>query len=132
MRAASATAQQSTSEVIAALGGILRALLAALFGPAAGLRNRHDHRALHGCIITPPAPEDSVACEEWIAVPAPWRAGIWPVPPRIRAHRAPAPCDAPRRAEHVRAPPAPIRTSCRLKSWIANGDQRGFDTRVKK
>ena len=101
---------ESARAVIAALAGILRALMAALFGDGAGLPMRQDHRALHGCMLAGAVAFRLEAAaapgESWIATPAPWRNALWAVPPRLRAHRAPSPRHAAPLATQVRAPPA--------------------------
>ncbi|MCX7382321.1 MAG: hypothetical protein NT133_13080 [Alphaproteobacteria bacterium] len=91
-------------EVLSTLAVVLRALLAAVFG-AAAMKPR-DHRALDGCIRPIEAMPETVPYEEWIAVPAPWRAGFWWVKPRRGAHMAASPYRCGPRAARVRAPPA--------------------------
>lgn len=94
------------SEVLRTFVVVLRVLLAAVFGAVAISRKLRDHRALDGCILAAPEMAEPVGYEEWIAVPAPWRAGFWWVKPRRGAHMAASPYRCGPRAARVRAPPA--------------------------
>ncbi|MCX7383543.1 MAG: hypothetical protein NT133_19495 [Alphaproteobacteria bacterium] len=129
-------APESSQEVIAALAGILRALLAALFGDA-GLPRRRHHRASRGRMMAGAAAGEAFGpdlettdVEEWIAVPAPWRAARWAVTPRRRWHIAPWPRHALPRASHARAPPALSATPHRLHSRIAQRRCAGASARL--
>lgn len=101
-------ARETARTLLAALVLLLRALLGGMAG--AGRRN---HRALEGSLSACDAlleacglADTPETAEEWVAVPTPWRAARWAVPPCVRVHHAPCPVRPAPRAMPARAPPA--------------------------
>ncbi|MCX7382917.1 MAG: hypothetical protein NT133_16235 [Alphaproteobacteria bacterium] len=112
----------------ALFGGILRVLLAALLGVAA-VRKRDDEYAgvMAGALRAARDAEVAMPCaEEWVAVPAPWRAGRLQPWARFPISRAARPDVARRRRALVRAPPLPFVPPGGWRTGIAQAMRGGF------
>lgn len=94
--------------IAALLGGLLCTLLAALLGVAKA--RPRDCTGTMACVLRAEAAIDLELepAVEWVAVPAPWRNGIWRVKPRRGAFMAQRPRSSGPRAARVRAPPCPV------------------------